>query len=122
MTTYQLPVAAGSPGGPLTRYLTDPGGMAARLARLLLHLLTAWGPAAGPVLAVAAAAAAAGRWQLRRRQQQAYADHARQVTILAPPQADPAGAQALWGHLTGLLRPTWARWWHGQPHLGWEYT
>ena len=28
----------------------------------------------------------------------------------------------LWGHLTGLLRPAWARWWHGQPHLGWEYT
>ena len=56
MTTFQLPVAAGGPGGPLTRYLTDPGGMAARLARLLLHILTAWGPAAGPVLALLAAA------------------------------------------------------------------
>jgi hypothetical protein len=39
---------------------------------------------------------------------------------MAPPQAGPAGAVALWGHLTGLLRPAWARWWHGQPHLGWE--
>jgi hypothetical protein len=29
---------------------------------------------------------------------------------------------ALWGHLTGLLRPPWARWLYGQPHLGWEYT
>ena len=44
------------------------------------------------------------------------------MVILAPPQADPAGAEALWGHLTGLLRPAWARWWHGQPHLGWEYS
>ena len=85
MTTFQLPAAAGGPGGPLTRYLTDPGGMAARLARLLLHILTAWGPAAGPALALLAAGAAAARWQLRRRQQQAYADRARQVTILAPP-------------------------------------
>ena len=122
MTTFRLPAAAGGPGGPLTRYLTDPGGMAARLARLLLHFLTAWGPVAGPALALLAVGAAAARWQLRRRQQQAYADRARQVTILAPPAADPAGAQALWGHLTGLLRPAWARWWHGQPHLGWEYT
>jgi hypothetical protein len=50
------------------------------------------------------------------------ADGARQVVILAPPQADPAGAEALWGNLTGLLRPAWARWRHGQPHLGWEYS
>ena len=122
MSVHQFPAAAGSPGGPLTRYLTDPGGTAARLARLLLHITAVWGPAAGPALAVAAAGMTAGRWWLHRRQQQAYAARARQVTILAPPLADPAGAQALWGHLTGLLRPAWARWWHGQPHLGWEYT
>jgi hypothetical protein len=122
MTTFRLPAAAAGPGGPLTRYLTDPGGMAGRLARLLLHITATWGPVAGPVLAVTLAATATARWQLRRRQQQAYAGHARTVTILAPPQADPAGAQALWGHLTGLLRPAWARWRYGQPHLGWEYA
>ena len=44
------------------------------------------------------------------------------ITVLAPPQVDPAGGEALWGHLTGLLRPPWARLWHGQPHLGFEYT
>ena len=64
----------------------------------------------------------AGRAWLRRRQHAAFAEAARQVTVLAPPQAGPAGAAALWGHLTGLLRPAWARWRHGQPHLGWEYT
>jgi hypothetical protein len=122
MTWHRMLLTASGPGGPLTRYLTDPGGTAARLARLLLHILTAWGPVAGPVLAATAAGVTAGRWQLRRRQQQAYTSHARQVTVLAPPQADPAGAQALWGHLTGLLRPAWARWRYGQPHLGWEYT
>ena len=119
MTGHRLLIAA---GGPLGRYVTDPGGTAARLARLLLRSLVVWGPAAGPVLAVAAAAVLAGRAWLRRRRHQLLAEGARQVVILAPPQADPAGAEALWGHLTGLLRPAWARWWHGQPHLGWEYS
>jgi len=121
MTGHRV-VAAGGPGGPLGRYVTDPGGTTARLARLLLHALAAWGPAAGPVLALAAAAVLAGRAHLRRRRRQVLADGARQAVILAPPQADPAGAEALWGNLTGLLRPAWARWWHGQPHLGWEYS
>jgi hypothetical protein len=122
VTGHRLLVAAGGPGGPLGRYVTDPGETAARLARLLLHALAAWGPAAGPVLAAAAAAVLAGRAWLWRRRHQVLANGARQVVILAPPQADPAGAEALWGHLTGLLRPAWARWWHGQPHLGWEYS
>ncbi len=122
MTGHRPLIAAPGPGGPLGRYVTDPGGTAARLARLLLHALAAWGPAAGPALAAAAAAVITGRAWLRRRQHQEYAARARQVVILAPPQADPAGAEALWGHLTGLLRPAWARWWHGQPHLGWEYS
>ena len=63
-----------------------------------------------------------GRAWLRRRQHAALAANARVITVLAPPLADPAGGQALWGHLTGLLRPPWARLWHGQPHLGFEYT
>ena len=122
MTGHQLLIEAGGPGGPLGRYVTDPGGTTARLARLLLHALAAWGPAAGPVLAAAGAAVIAGRAHLRRRRHQVLAGGARQVVILAPPLADPAGGEALWGHLTGLLRPAWARWWHGQPHLGWEYS
>ena len=63
----------------------------------------------------------ARRW-LRRRQHAALAAGARVITVLAPPLADPAGGEALWGHLTGLLRPPWARLWHGQPHIGFEYT
>ena len=110
------------PGGPAGRYLTNPGGYTGHLARLLLSALAHYGPVAGPLLAVAVTAVLAGRAYLRRRQHAAFAEAARQVTVLAPPQAGPAGAAALWGHLTGLLRPAWARWWHGQPHLGWEYA
>ena len=97
------------PGGPAGRYLTNPGGYTAHLARLLLAALAHYGPVAGPLLAVAVTAVIAGRAWLRRRQHAAFAEAARQVTILAPPQAGPAGAAALWGHLTGLLRPAWAR-------------
>jgi hypothetical protein len=111
-----------APGGPVGRYLTNPGGDTGHLARLLLSALAHYGPVAGPLLAVAVAGILAGRAYLRRRQHAAFAEAARQVTVLAPPQAGPAGAAALWGHLTGLLRPAWARWWHGQPNLGWEYA
>ena len=110
------------PGGPAGRYLTNPGGYTGHLARLLLAALAHYGPVAGSLLAVAVTGALFGRAYLRRRQHAAFAEAARQVTVLAPPQAGPAGAAALWGHLTGLLRPAWARWRHGQPHLGWEYA
>jgi hypothetical protein len=110
------------PGGPAGRYLVNPGGYARHLAHLLLAALQHYGPVAGPLLAAVVATAIAGRAWLRRRQHAAFADGARLVTVLAPPQASPDGAVALWGHLTGLLRPPWARLWHGQPHLGWEYA
>jgi hypothetical protein len=110
------------PGGPAGRYLVNPGGYTRHLAHLLLAALQHYGPVAGPLLAAAVTLAVAGRAWLRRRQHAAFAADARLVTVLAPPQASPDGAVALWGHLTGLLRPPWARLWHGQPHLGWEYA
>jgi hypothetical protein len=46
---------------------------------------------------------------------------ARCIEILAPPEADMPGAEALWGNLLGLLRPAWKRILLGQPHLAFEY-
>src|SRR5262245_13015372 len=120
-----VPAAArrhGPAGTPLTRFLSHPSQIVHHLAHLLLATLTRQGPAAGLALAAAAAAVWAGRAWLHRRQHAALAAGARTVTVLAPPQADPAGGEALWGNLAGLMRPRLARWWHGQPHLGWEYT
>jgi hypothetical protein len=119
--TFSQGLAVG-PGGPAGRYLAHPGAVTSQLGHLLLRLATHQGLIAGPLLALATAGYLAGRAWLRRRQQAAFADRARQVTVLAPPQADPGGAVALWGHLTGLLRPPAARWLSGQPHLGWEYA
>ena len=107
---------------PLGRYLTNPGAVTSRVARVLLEAARHQGPVAGPLLAAGLLAAVAGRAWLRRRQHAALAADAQVITVLAPPLADPAGGEALWGHLTGLLRPPWARLRHGQPHLGFEYT
>ena len=117
--------AGGPPGaaiGPLGRYLTDPGAVTAHAARVLLEAVRHQGLVAGPLLAAALTAALLGRAWLRRRQHAAFAADARVITVLAPPLADPAGGEALWGNLGGLLRPRWARLWHGQPHIGFEYT
>jgi hypothetical protein len=112
----------GPAGTPLGRFLTHPSQAVHRIAQLLLSATAQHGPAAGLALAAAAAAALAGRAWLRRRQHTVFTADARTITVLAPPLADPAGGEVLWGNLAGLMRPPWARWWHGQPHLGWEYT
>ena len=96
--------------------------MTAHAARVLLEAVRHQGLVAGPLLAAALTAALLGRAWLRRRQHAAFAADARVITVLAPPLADPAGGEALWGNLGGLLRPRWARLWHGQPHIGFEYT
>ncbi|WP_300015897.1 DUF87 domain-containing protein [Pseudonocardia sp.] len=57
----------------------------------------------------------------RRRDDRLLAG-ARQVTVLAPPSVDPAGGEALWANLVGLLRPAWRRTLGGQPHLACEYV
>ena len=75
------------PGGPAGRYLVNPGGYTGHLARLLLAALAHYGPVAGPLLAVAVTGTLFGQAYLRRRQHAAFAEAARQVTVLAPPQA-----------------------------------
>lgn len=105
----------------LTRFLTHPSASLAWLARHAAGAFVAWAPLAGPLLLAVIAAGLAAREWLRRRRHVALAAGARSITVLAPPQADPAGGEALWGNLSGLARPARARWWGGQPHLGWEY-
>jgi hypothetical protein len=110
------------PGGLIGAWLADPAAIPDRVGQFLAYAAARHGPAAGAALAVAVAGAAAGRARLRARRHTALADGARVITVLAPPLADPAGGEALWGQLGGLLRSRWARWRHGQPHVGWEFT
>ncbi|WP_233438645.1 helicase HerA domain-containing protein [Actinokineospora spheciospongiae] len=103
-------------------YLRDPGGALLGLLARLRDLAVHWGPIAAPALAVLVAGVLAGRrWWVRRCHEVLLAD-ARQVTVLAPPQVDPAGGAALWSNLVGLLRPGWRRAFTGQPHVVCEYV
>jgi hypothetical protein len=56
-------------------------------------------------------------WRHRR-----LAGGARQVTIVAPPQVEPAGAAQFWTTVYGTLhRGGWRRLVYGSPHLAYEY-
>jgi hypothetical protein len=88
----------------------------------LLAWLADWWPAAAPALIAGAVLLLLARRQLRRRRLRRLNTGARCVTVLTPPAVDPAGADALWSNLVGLLRPAWRRTLAGQPHLAFEYA
>jgi len=113
--------AAAGPDGPLVRLLTDPGAALRAAADAAVEAATASLPgvaAAGGACALAGAAVLAAR----ARQRAALHAGARVVTILAPPEVDPAGGEALWRNLHDLLRSRWRRALSGQPHLAFEYA
>jgi len=110
------------PSGPLVTYLRDPGAGVHHLLTCLRDWALGPGLVAGPVLLVGLVAVWVARVWWRRRCQRQLAVDARLITILAPPTVDPAGAQALWANLVGLLRPAWRRRVTGQPHVAFEYA
>ncbi|WP_143467076.1 type IV secretory system conjugative DNA transfer family protein [Lentzea kentuckyensis] len=118
--SLSAPAAVAQTAGWLEDYLRDPAGV----LRTVLARLSAWavlyGPVAVPLTATVLAAVVTGRWWWRRRCHQRWITDARTITVLAPPTVDPAGGEALWAQLVGLLRPAWARLLTGQPHLAFE--
>jgi hypothetical protein len=64
-----------------------------------------------------------GRDQLAAWRHRRLAEHARWVTIAAPPEVDPHSAATLWMTMTGVLTPSRSRRLvYGTPHVCWEYT
>ncbi|WP_258348986.1 type IV secretory system conjugative DNA transfer family protein [Saccharopolyspora gregorii] len=107
------------PGGSwVADYLRDP---AAVLDPAVQVAVACWPVVVALLALLSALLAWARHWQWARRRAELAAD-ARVVTVLAPPQVDPAGGAALWSNLVGLLRPSWRRWLRGQPHVAWEYA
>ncbi|WP_433657957.1 type IV secretory system conjugative DNA transfer family protein [Nocardia sp. CA-128927] len=103
----------------LPDFLRDPGtgNPVPDLGEHLRHLFSP----GGVIVAAAVAAVLATLVVLARRRRRRLAAGAREVTVLAPPKVDPAGAAGLWAHLIGVTRPAWKRALFGQPHLGFEY-
>ncbi|MFF3911042.1 type IV secretory system conjugative DNA transfer family protein [Streptomyces sp. NPDC001848] len=75
-----------------------------------------------PAVLVSTVCGRAAWRRLLRSRQQRFADGARLVDVLAPPQVAAKGGEVLWAQLSGLLRPWWRRITTGQPHLAFEYT
>jgi hypothetical protein len=111
------------PNGPgwFGDILRDPAAALAHLGAFLQQLWVEQGRVLGPALVAVLAVMVIGwRWWRRRCHHRMCTD-ARLITVLPPSQVDPAGGEALWANLVGLLRPAWRRRVFGQPHLGFEY-
>ena len=108
--------------GPLAHYLAHPGAETARLLHHLGALAGHLGVTVGPALAGVGLLLAATVALVRRGQTRRFAEGARLVQVLAPPDVDPQGAATLWTNLVALLRPAWRRAFGGQPHLAFELT
>jgi hypothetical protein len=106
------------PDGPLVRFLLDPWAAVTGWAAGLADAAGVWLPrialaaGVGAVLATGCGVAA-DRWRIRR-----LGKDARFVAILPPPAVEPAGAEALWANLAGLLRQR--RPWRVRPHVAFE--
>jgi hypothetical protein len=114
-------VGSEAPSGPLARFLVDPGSLFAELWSSISGFFAAWWPAAAPSAVAVLGAVFGSRLVLRSHQHSLMDADARVVEVQVPPNVNPAAAEAFWSHLHALLRPTWRRFWYGQPHLVFEY-
>ncbi|MEU6564186.1 type IV secretory system conjugative DNA transfer family protein [Nocardia nova] len=107
-----------APGGLIGGLLTGHGPHLPDLTGLAEHY--ALGLAATVVATVTTVVAVTG-W-MRRYRERRWADGARLVEILVPPQVQPDSAQVFWEHLHGAVaRTRWQRLLFGQHLLGFEY-
>jgi hypothetical protein len=112
------------PGGPLGRYLLHPGPETSNVVHHVLRVLEAVGAVgavAVPTL-LGALAVVVGRVVLavlRRASSGAGTGH---VVVVSPgPEVEPAGAEALWHGLHGVLRRRgWRGVVSGRPHVAFE--
>ncbi len=123
-STPSTPTAASTstsvPGGPLGRYLLHPGSDTSTVVHHVLHVLAGVGQAALPVVIAVVALLVVARLVLAvTRRQRAGGGHV--VTVAPGPEVEPAGAEALWNGLHGVLRRGGlAGMVSGRPHVAFE--
>ncbi|NQE91714.1 type IV secretory system conjugative DNA transfer family protein [Nocardia terpenica] len=116
--TQTTPADGGSYGPTVGELLTHPGVVGDRVLALAVHYAV---PAAC-ITVLAAAGILALTARVRRLRERRWADGARHVEILIPPEVQPTSAEVLWEQLHGALEhPLWRRMLFGTPHLGFEY-
>lgn len=116
-----------TPAAPLPDPASDPAGLPPPSQHLLDAVTGAWAwcvhrPWLAAVPAVAAVAGLALRAYVARRRTKALHHRAQQLTIVPPPQVDPAGAGAFWATMAEILTPGRHRLWReGRAHIAVEY-
>lgn len=105
---------------PLQRYTLNPGAATHTVFEHIIAALRAGMPYVISLLAAACLTVTA-TMVVRRVHERRMVLGGRFITVVAPPAADPAGAEVLWSNLVALLRPWWRRLLFGQPHLTFEY-
>lgn len=110
------------PHNDLVGFLTEPGNALTKLEHAAAHAAPVYGPLAALALSIAVTGFFLVRRRIRTVRHARYVEGARVITVLAPPKVDARGAEAMWSHLLGLLRPPHKRWLSGQPHLAFEYA
>jgi hypothetical protein len=109
-----------APRGTLPKLFTDPQQINHLISEVEHGALRAAPFALGALIAAFACfVVLRRRWRARIHAR--FTQNARVIAILAPPHVDVTGAEALWSHLLGLLRPAVTRLTQGQPHLSFEY-
>jgi hypothetical protein len=97
------PTSTSLPGGPFGRYLLHPGSDTSTVLHHVLHVLAGVGRVAVPALIAVLVLVVVGRLVLAvTRRQRAGGGHV--VTVAPGPEVEPAGAEALWNGLHGVLR------------------
>ena len=114
------PTSTSLPGGPLGRYLLDPGSDTSTVVHHILHVLAGVGGTALPFLVAVVALVLAARIVLAViRHQRAGGGHV--VSVAPGPEVEPTGADALWNGLHGVLRRGGlAGMVSGRPHVAFE--
>ncbi|MGO9029293.1 MAG: type IV secretion system DNA-binding domain-containing protein [Acidimicrobiales bacterium] len=114
------PTSTSLPGGPLGHYLLHPGNDTSTVVHHVLHMLAFLGRTALPFLVLAVALLVVARLMLATTHRQRASSG--QVVMVAPgPEVEPAGAEAVWNGLHGVLRRGGlAGMVSGRPHVAFE--
>ncbi len=124
ITSSQAPSvpAPPTPRWPLARYLLHPGRETFLVVHHLLQLLLAIVHVAAPVAVAVLSTAIAVRIALWLARYSSARAGGHLVSVAPGPEVAPAGTEALWNGLHGVLRRTWWGSLTGRPHVAFELS
>jgi len=113
--------SASTPHGPIIQFLESPQSFLSSAERFVGSFFDAWWPVATPATLALAGTATGAHLLLHARHRRIMSTGARLVEVQLPPEVGADAAAKFWSHVHAMLRPTWRRFFDGQPHLSFEY-